>query len=88
MWSKIGAAYSRPMQKAAQEWWTSSAMIIQDHAARAWLESSQACMNALAKNAAAIQQRTMMQLMGANQAAAIIATEEMTEAALAPLSQS
>jgi hypothetical protein len=80
MWEQIFSGYQRAFEHSNHELWTSSVRIIQEHAARAWIEASQSCMAALAANASAIQQRTFADLIGAQQQAAVIAAKEVTEA--------
>ncbi|WP_143133169.1 hypothetical protein [Pseudoduganella namucuonensis] len=82
MWARIGSVYHQSMQQASQELWTSSMRIIQDHLARAWMDAPQSCMSALAQNAAEVQQRAMVQLMGANDEATAIVAEEINEASV------
>ena len=79
MWEQIFSVYHRAFEHSNHELWTSSARIIQEHAARAWIEASQSCMAALAENAAGIQQRTFASLLGAQQQAAAIATTAVAQ---------
>ncbi len=80
MWDQVISVYQRAFEHSNQELWTSSIRIVQEHAARAWVEASQSCMAALAENAAAIQQRAFTELVGAQQEAATIATTQISEA--------
>lgn len=66
MMTGIGNAYAMPFQATAQELWTSSARIVQEHAMRAMVNASQDCMTALAENAAALQQRAVGHMFEAN----------------------
>lgn len=78
LWSRIGALYQGSMQQATQELWTSSARIIQEHTTKAFVEASQSCMQALAENAAAVQQKAFAQLMVDHQKAGAMVSEEVT----------
>jgi|GEM_PF-6256043 len=78
MWSRIGALYQGSYQQAAQDWWTSSARIIQEHTTKAFVDASQSCMQALTENAAALQQKAFTQLIQDNQKAGEIVSEEVT----------
>lgn len=80
MWEQIFSVYRRAFEHSNQELWMSSARIVQEHAARAWIDASQSCMAALAENAAGIQQRAFAQLLGAQQQAATITTTEVAQA--------
>ena len=78
-WSRIGDVYKNYAQQVGSELWLSSARIIQEHTTRAWLETSQSCMQALAQNAAEVQQRAFAQLAEANTKAGGIMSEEIRE---------
>ncbi|KQX01828.1 hypothetical protein ASC94_04350 [Massilia sp. Root418] len=80
LWEPVFSVYQRAFEHTNQELWTSSMRIIQEHAARAWIEASQSCMAALSENAAAIQQRAFARLIDAQQEATAIAAREVTEA--------
>ncbi|TFW33247.1 hypothetical protein [Massilia horti] len=68
--SKIAALYSEAMRASAEQLWVSSARIVQEHVMQALVAASQSCAEALAKNAAAVQQQAFSRLAGANQQAA------------------
>lgn len=77
LWTRIGSVYKESMQQSAQELWASSARIIQEHTTRAWIEASQSCMQALAENAAAVQQRAFAQMIKDHQKATDIVTAQV-----------
>jgi deferrochelatase/peroxidase EfeB len=79
IWDQLFSIHQRVFQHSSNELWLSSARIVQEHATKAWTEASQACMVALAENAAAIQQRAFTELVGAQQQAAIETAAEITE---------
>lgn len=85
MWSRVNEVYQHLWQDTAAQLWTSSARIIQEHTARAIVESSQACMQALLQNAANIQQQALARLVGANQQAAGIVVHEISDTMTAAL---
>lgn len=81
-WTKISQVYQNALQPAYQELFVSSARIIQEHALRGWMDTSQACFNALLQNAAQIQQRAAGDLLAANQKAATIFAKDATDAVI------
>jgi hypothetical protein len=83
MLAKIGNAYTDSAKVDADQLWASSARIIHEHTTRAWLSASQACMEALAQNAAAIQQQSFARMGAANQKAVEIMTSAFTDAMMA-----
>lgn len=78
---KVGTLYSDTLQKAWQEWFSSSALIVQQHATRVWVETSQECFKALAENTARLQQKTWLQLLGTHQQAAAVVVGDSVQAA-------
>ncbi|WP_377705544.1 hypothetical protein [Pseudoduganella sp. UC29_71] len=80
IWEPVFSVYQRAFEHTNQELWASSVRIIQEHAARAWIDASQSCMTALTENAAAIQQRAFTKLVDAQQEATAVAAKEVTEA--------
>jgi hypothetical protein len=67
MASKIGKVYADSMQASGEQLWMSSARIIQQHTVSAMMNTSQACIEALAKNVADSQQHSFARLGSANQ---------------------
>ncbi len=80
LWARVGKAYTDPFQHNAQEIWSSSVRIVNEHAARAIVNATQECMAALTQNAAGIQQRSFQQLWGAHQEAMSLFTDAYTRA--------
>jgi hypothetical protein len=68
-WTKLAALYKEAMDANTEHLMVSSGRIIQEHAMQALAAASQSCAEALAKNAALVQQQSMMRLSGANQRA-------------------
>jgi hypothetical protein len=68
-WSGIAGLYRDAMESSAQQWFTSSATIIQQHTVRAFMDAATACSDALAKNAVSVQQKSMERFADANQKA-------------------
>jgi hypothetical protein len=83
MLSRIGNVYTDSVKVDADQLWTSSARIIHEHTTRAWISASQACMEALAQNAAAIQQQSFARIGTANQKAVQIMASAFTDAMMA-----
>ena len=83
MLTKIGNVYSDSVKSDADQFWTSSARIIQEHMTRAFMSASQECLKALAQNAAAIQQQSIARIGTANQKAVQIMTGAFTDAMMA-----
>ncbi len=79
-WAGIANVYRDAMQSSAQQWITSSAGIIQEHTLRAFINASQACADALARNAMSQQQKSMERLVDANQKAVGLIGQAMTQA--------
>lgn len=68
-WSGVAGLYRDAVESSAQQLLISSAAIIQQHTLRAFMEASSACADALAKNAVAVQQKSMLRFADANQKA-------------------
>jgi hypothetical protein len=79
-WTGIADVYRNAMETSAQQWVTSSANIIQQHTMQAFVNASQACADALAKNALAMQQKSMEHLVDANQKAVGLVGKAVTDA--------
>ena len=83
MLTKIGNVYTDSAKGDADQLWKSSTRIIQEHTTRAFMSASQECMQALAQNAAAIQQQSIARMGTANQKAVEIMTSAFTDAMMA-----
>ena len=68
-WSGVAGLYRNAMEASAQQWVMSSANIIQQHTLQAVINASQACADALAKNAVEVQQQSLARYTEANQKA-------------------
>ena len=79
-WSNVAGLYRDAMQASTQQWVQSSATIIQEHTLRAFVAASQACANALTKNAMAVQQQSMGRFVEANQKAVGVMGQALTQA--------
>ncbi|MFC5461023.1 hypothetical protein [Massilia niabensis] len=79
-WSKVSGLYRDAAQASTQQWVLSSSRIIQEHTLRAFVSASQACADALAKNAISVQQQSMGRLLDANQKAMGMVGEAFTKA--------
>jgi hypothetical protein len=65
-WSNVAGLYREAVRANTQQLLLSSAGIIQEHTLRAFITASQACADALAKNAMAVQQQSMERFADAN----------------------
>jgi len=79
-WSGVAGVYRNAAEASAQQWVTSSANIIQQHTLQAFVNASQACADALAKNTVAMQQKSMERFVDANQKAAGLVGKSLTDA--------
>ena len=79
-WSHVAGLYQNAMQASTQHWVQSSANIIQEHTLRALVSASQACADALARNAMAVQQQSMNRFVDANQKAVGAVGKAFTQA--------
>ncbi|WP_296942359.1 hypothetical protein [uncultured Massilia sp.] len=68
-WTGIAGLYRDAMEKHTQQLLLSSANIIQEHTVRAFVAASNACADALAKNAVAVQQQSLERYAEANRKA-------------------
>jgi hypothetical protein len=66
LWSNVAGLYREAMRANTQQMLLSSAGIIQEHTLRALITASQACADALAKNAMSVQQQSMERLADVN----------------------
>jgi hypothetical protein len=80
MMSRIANVYADSMRANTEQLWMSSVRIIQEHTMRAFIQASQSCMEALAKNAAAVQQQSVDRMTAANQKAFEIMSQGFNEA--------
>jgi hypothetical protein len=80
--AQLGNTYASSFQSNAQDMWSSSFRIIQEHAARALVNASQECAAALARNAAEIGQRSFSDIVGANQQAMTMMGSAFTNAVM------
>jgi hypothetical protein len=81
--SKIANVYADSMRANTEQLWMSSARIIQEHTMRAFMQAAQSCMEALAKNAAAVQQQSLERMAAANQKAVEIMGQAFNDAVAA-----
>jgi hypothetical protein len=79
-WSNVAGVYRDAMQASAQQLLLSSTRIVQEHTLRAFINASQACADALAKNAVSVQQQSLQRFMDANGKAAGIVGQAFTQA--------
>lgn len=68
-WSGVAGLYRKAMETSVQQMVLSSTAIVQEHTLRAFMSASQACAEALAKNALSVQQQSMARFVEANQQA-------------------
>lgn len=66
LWSGVAGVYGEAMTANTQQLLQSSAGIIQEQMLRAFINASQSCADALAKNAMAVQRQSMERLAEAN----------------------
>jgi hypothetical protein len=85
MWTKVASVYRNLVQESATQLWLSSAQIIPEHTLKAFADASQSCFDALTKNAAAVQQQALVKMIGANQQAATIVGNEVSDAVLSSM---
>lgn len=79
-WARVGILYKDALDASAQDMVVSSARIVQEHSLRAWVAASQACSQALAQNAAAVQQQSFDRFLDANRKAAEIMGQSWLDA--------
>lgn len=80
MWSRIGIVYKDAFDASAYDLVTSSTRIVQEHTLRAMVAASQSCAQALAQNAAKVQQQSLDRMITANKKAAEIVGQTWLEA--------
>jgi hypothetical protein len=80
MWSRIGILYKDAFDASAQDLLVSSTRIVHEHTLRAMVAASQSCAEALAQNAAKVQQQSFDRLLAANRRAAEIMGRTWVEA--------
>ena len=68
-WTGVTGLYRKAMEASFQHMVLSSTAIVQEHTLRAFMSASQACAEALAKNAMAVQQQSMARFAEAHQQA-------------------
>jgi hypothetical protein len=69
MWWQVAGMYKDALRADSEQLWVSSARIVQEHTMRALVTASQSCAEALAKNAAEVQQKSFARLTETNQKA-------------------
>jgi hydrogenase maturation factor HypF (carbamoyltransferase family) len=79
-WSNVANLYRDTARANTQQLMLSSARIIQEHTLRAFMDASQACADALAKNAMSVQQQSMGRFLDANQKAMGVMGQAFTQA--------
>lgn len=80
MWSRIGIVYKDAFDASANDLVVSSTRIVQEHTLRAMVAASQSCAQALAQNAAKVQQQSLDRMITANKKAAEIVGQTWLEA--------
>ena len=80
MWSRIGIVYKDALDASAYDLVMSSTRIVQEHTLRAMVAASQSCAQALAQNAAKVQQQSFDRMISANKKAAEIVGQAWLEA--------
>ena len=68
-WSNVAGLYRDAAQASTQQFFLSSARIIQEHTLQAFVAAAQSCTDALAKNAMSVQQQSLGRFLDANQKA-------------------
>ena len=79
-WTNVAGLYRDAAQASTQQLLLSSSRIIQEHTLRAFVAASQACADALTKNAMSVQQQSMGRLLDANQKALGVMGRAFTKA--------
>jgi len=83
--SKIANVYADSMRSNVKQLWISSSQIIVQETVKAFMAASQSCMEALAKNAASVQQQSFGRIISANQKAFEIMGQAATDTMLSGL---
>ena len=68
-WTGVTGLYREAMEASTRQLMLSSAAIVQEHTLRALMTASQACAEALARNAMSVQQQSLVRIADANQQA-------------------
>ena len=79
-WTNVAGLYRDAAQASTQQLLLSSSRIIQEHTLRAFVAASQACADALTKNALSVQQQSMGRLLDVNQKALGVMGQAFTQA--------
>lgn len=85
MWARIGILYKDALDASAYDLLMSSTRIVQEHTLRAMVSASQSCAEALAQNAAKVQQQSVDRLFTANKRAAEIMGQAWIDAMTAKM---
>lgn len=78
-WSNVAGLYRDAANASTQQLLLSSSRIIQEHTLRAFIAASQACADALMKNAVAVQQQSMERMFDVNQKAMGVMGQALTK---------
>lgn len=79
-WARIAGVYADSARANVEQLWVSSSKIIIEETTKAFMAASQSCMEALSRNAVAVQQQSFNRLLGANQRAFEILGQSVTDA--------
>jgi hypothetical protein len=82
MWARIGILYKDALDASAYDLVMSSTRIVQEHTLRAMVSASHSCAQALANNAAKVQQQSVERMFTANRRAAEIMGQTWIEAVM------
>lgn len=80
MLARIGILYKDALDASAYDLLMSSSRIVQEHTLRAMVAASQSCAQALAQNAAKVQQQSVDRMVTANKKAAEIMGQAWVDA--------
>lgn len=80
MWARIGLLYKDALDASTYDLMASSTRIVQEHTLRAMVSASQSCAQALAQNAAKVQQQSLDRLFATHKRAAEIMGQTWIEA--------
>jgi hypothetical protein len=83
--AKIANVYADSMRANVEQMWISSSQIIVQETVKAFMAASQSCMEALARNAASVQQQSFGRIISANQKAFEIMGQAATDTMLSGL---
>lgn len=76
---KIASVYADSTRASMEQLWISSSKIVMEETIKACMAASQSCLEALSKNAMAVQQQSVGRLINANQKAVEIMGQTFTE---------